>query len=184
MLHAFVAGDATDSHLPYDGLRFPFLTFEPCLPTSSPRAFNIASAQCVCNTPHPPARCARPALPQILHYQWFADFGNMDAAREAARMLTHGSAADHEQAIRYLLQVGGPSCGGLAWAWTCCRVGRVGVGQWAGCTIRYLLRVGGPLCGGNPGCVQVGGCAAPCASLGCPVLSCPVLSCLLKRGNF
>ncbi|KAL4449404.1 hypothetical protein ABPG77_007048 [Micractinium sp. CCAP 211/92] len=41
---------------------------------------------------------------EMLHYQWFADFGNVDAAREAARLLAHGSAADHEQAVKYLLQ--------------------------------------------------------------------------------
>ncbi|KAL4427757.1 hypothetical protein ABPG75_001846 [Micractinium tetrahymenae] len=41
---------------------------------------------------------------EMLHYQWFADFGNVEAAREAARLLAHGTAADHEQAFKYLLQ--------------------------------------------------------------------------------
>lgn len=45
----------------------------------------------------------------MLHYQWFADFGNVDAAREAARLLAHGTAADHEQAVKYLLQARPPS---------------------------------------------------------------------------
>lgn len=39
---------------------------------------------------------------QVLHYQWFADFGNVDAARAVAHMLTHGSLRDYEQAIYYL----------------------------------------------------------------------------------
>jgi TPR repeat protein len=43
---------------------------------------------------------------QVLHYQWFADFGNVDAARAVAHMLSHGAARDYEQAIRYLRQVG------------------------------------------------------------------------------
>ncbi len=39
---------------------------------------------------------------QVLHYQWFADFGNVDAARAVAHMLTHGSLRDYEQALYYL----------------------------------------------------------------------------------
>lgn len=38
----------------------------------------------------------------MLHYQWFADFGNVDAARAVAHMLTHGALRDYEQAIYYL----------------------------------------------------------------------------------
>ncbi len=43
----------------------------------------------------------------MLHYQWFADFGNVDAARAVAHMLTHGSLRDYDQAIYYLRCVPG-----------------------------------------------------------------------------
>ena len=43
----------------------------------------------------------------MLHYQWFADFGNADAARVVAHMLSHGAARDYEQAMRYLRQAAG-----------------------------------------------------------------------------
>ena len=46
--------------------------------------------------------CASGWVLQVLHYQWFADFGNVDAARAVAHMLTHGSLRDYEQAIYYL----------------------------------------------------------------------------------
>lgn len=46
-----------------------------------------------------------PIHAQSLHYQWFADFGNVDAAREAARLLAHGASRDYEAAARYLNQV-------------------------------------------------------------------------------
>lgn len=47
----------------------------------------------------------RPSTEQeVLHYQWFADFGNVDAARAVAHMLSHGAARDLDQAMRYLRQ--------------------------------------------------------------------------------
>ena len=54
-------------------------------------------------THHPPTHNGA----QVLHYQWFADFGNVDAARAVAHMLSHGAARDYEQAIRYLRQAAG-----------------------------------------------------------------------------
>lgn len=44
-------------------------------------------------------------LAQVLHYQWFADFGNADAARAVAHMLSHGVRRDHVAAVKYLRQV-------------------------------------------------------------------------------
>ncbi|KAI3429526.1 hypothetical protein D9Q98_005614 [Chlorella vulgaris] len=47
----------------------------------------------------------RPSSEQeVLHYQRFADFGNADAARAVAHMLSHGAARDYGQAVRYLQQ--------------------------------------------------------------------------------
>ncbi|GAB4822328.1 hypothetical protein N2152v2_009374 [Parachlorella kessleri] len=54
---------------------------------------------------------------EVLHYQWFADFGNIDAARAVAHMLTHGSLRDYEQAIYYLKKGAWPSNGQLQSAW-------------------------------------------------------------------
>ena len=58
--------------------------------------------------------CSMPACPCPLPApQWFADMGNADAAREAARLLAHGAPTggrNYEQAIRYLNQA---SRGGL-----------------------------------------------------------------------
>lgn len=38
---------------------------------------------------------------EVLHYQWFADFGNIDAARMVAHVLSHGDLRDADQAVRY-----------------------------------------------------------------------------------
>lgn len=38
---------------------------------------------------------------EVLHYQWFADFGNIDAARMVAHVLSHGAVRDADQAVRY-----------------------------------------------------------------------------------
>eukprot|EP00887_Chlorella_sp_A99_P003160 scaffold9.g3160.t1 len=40
---------------------------------------------------------ARPAG-AVLHYQWFADFGNVEAARMVAHMMSHGAQRDYEGA--------------------------------------------------------------------------------------
>ena len=56
-------------------------------------------------------RAALTSSPQpllTLSPQWFADLGNADAAREAARLLADAAPAggrNYEQAIRYLNQV-------------------------------------------------------------------------------
>ena len=64
---------------------------------------------------HKTAHVARPpsSEQEVLHYQWFADFGNVDAARAVAHMLSHGAGRDYERALRYMRQVGG----GVGWAW-------------------------------------------------------------------
>ena len=59
---------------------------------------HLASKHAGCLLTH----CGHWLLLQVLHYQWFADFGNVDAARAVAHMLTHGSLRDYEQAIYYL----------------------------------------------------------------------------------
>ena len=38
---------------------------------------------------------------EVLHYRWFADLGNSDAARALGQMLSHGALRDPEQALRY-----------------------------------------------------------------------------------
>jgi TPR repeat protein len=38
---------------------------------------------------------------EVLHYRWFADLGNSDAARALGQMLSHGPLRDPEQALRY-----------------------------------------------------------------------------------
>ena len=46
---------------------------------------------------------SRPSLEQeFLHYQWFADYGNADAARAVAHLLSHGAARDYAVAVQYL----------------------------------------------------------------------------------
>jgi hypothetical protein len=37
---------------------------------------------------------------QVLHYQWFADFGHTDAARAVGHLLSHGSLQNYEAATR------------------------------------------------------------------------------------
>ncbi|KAK9818102.1 hypothetical protein WJX72_007209 [[Myrmecia] bisecta] len=47
----------------------------------------------------------RPSREQeALHYQWFADLGNIDAQRMAGQIFSHGDMRDHEQALRYFRQ--------------------------------------------------------------------------------
>lgn len=66
---------------------------------------------------HRTAHRWRPSSEQeVLHYQWFADFGNVDAARAVAHMLSHGAQRDHDQALRYLRQVGGGQACAF-WPW-------------------------------------------------------------------
>ena len=38
---------------------------------------------------------------EVLHYQWFADLGNTDAARAVGQMLSGGELRDPGQALRY-----------------------------------------------------------------------------------
>ena len=38
---------------------------------------------------------------EVLHYQWFADMGNLDAQRQLARMFAHGEQADLPRSLRY-----------------------------------------------------------------------------------
>ena len=38
---------------------------------------------------------------EVLHYQWFADQGNLDAQRQLARMFAQGSQADLPRSLRY-----------------------------------------------------------------------------------
>ena len=38
---------------------------------------------------------------EMLHYQWFADMGNVDAQRAVGHMLTHGALQDPVRALRY-----------------------------------------------------------------------------------
>lgn len=38
---------------------------------------------------------------EMLHYQWFADMGNMDAARVVGKMLSSGGSHNSDQALRY-----------------------------------------------------------------------------------
>lgn len=38
---------------------------------------------------------------EVLHYQWFADLGNTDAARAVGQMLSSGAMRDPSQALRY-----------------------------------------------------------------------------------
>ena len=38
---------------------------------------------------------------EVLHYQWFADMGNLDAQRQLARMFAHGDQADLPRSLRY-----------------------------------------------------------------------------------
>ena len=44
---------------------------------------------------------------EFLHYQWFADFGNAEAARAVAHLLSHGEVRDFGAAVRYLEQAAG-----------------------------------------------------------------------------
>lgn len=48
------------------------------------------------------ARPKQTAEQEVLHYQWFADFGNLEAARTVAYLLSHGAMRDAGQAVRYL----------------------------------------------------------------------------------
>ena len=43
----------------------------------------------------------RSAEQEVLHYQWFADLGNTDAARAVGQMLSSGAIRDPAQALRY-----------------------------------------------------------------------------------
>ena len=38
---------------------------------------------------------------EVLHYQWFADMGNLDAQRQLARMFSQGAQADLPRSLRY-----------------------------------------------------------------------------------
>ena len=49
----------------------------------------------------PAAASRRSKEQEVLHYQWFADLGNTDAARAVGQMLSHGAQRDPEQALRY-----------------------------------------------------------------------------------
>lgn len=56
----------------------------------------------------------------VLHPQWFADLGNADAAREAARLLAEAAPAggrNYEQAIRYLNQARPCACLNMCVVW-------------------------------------------------------------------
>lgn len=115
-------------------LRTNAMTFQPFSP--APRLLSLV-ADAALDTLLCWAQHSREYLPlQMLHYQWFADFGNVDAAREAARLLAHGSAADHEQAVKYLLQASRPlpfdlSCMSRELGMLCSRRRPGGIGQQA-----------------------------------------------------
>ena len=38
---------------------------------------------------------------EVLHYQWFADMGNLDAQRQLARMFASGEEADLQRSLHY-----------------------------------------------------------------------------------
>ena len=50
------------------------------------------------------AASRRSSEQEVLHYQWFADLGNTDAARAVGQMLSSGSLRDPLQALRYFRQ--------------------------------------------------------------------------------
>ena len=50
------------------------------------------------------AASRRSSEQEVLHYQWFADLGNTDAARAVGQMLSSGSLRDPQQALRYFRQ--------------------------------------------------------------------------------
>ena len=38
---------------------------------------------------------------EMLHYQWFADLGSVEAQRAVGQILTHGPQRNPEQALKY-----------------------------------------------------------------------------------
>jgi TPR repeat protein len=51
---------------------------------------------------HKTIQSHRPSKEQdVLHYQWFADLGNVDAQRAVGHILSHGAVRDLDQALRY-----------------------------------------------------------------------------------
>ena len=67
-----------------------------------PAAPQIRSLRLSHKTAH--ARPKPTSEQEFLHYQWFADFGNADAARAVAHLLSHGEVRDYGGAVRYLQQ--------------------------------------------------------------------------------
>ena len=48
------------------------------------------------------ASMRRPSKEQeMLHYQWFADLGSVEAQRAVGHLFSHGSLRDPDQALRY-----------------------------------------------------------------------------------
>ena len=48
------------------------------------------------------ASMRRPSREQeVLHYQWFADLGSVEAQRAVGQIFSHGAMRNPEQAIRY-----------------------------------------------------------------------------------
>lgn len=44
----------------------------------------------------------RPSKEQeVLHYQWFADLGSVEAQRAVGHLFSHGALRNPEQALRY-----------------------------------------------------------------------------------
>lgn len=112
----------------------------------------------------------RPSSEQeVLHYQRFADFGNADAARAVAHMLSHGAARDYGQAVRYLQQV-------RATGWVLGRMG--GSALWGRCWLCVAGCMTGLVSCSSPATVVAATVPGWLASSPLPPVTLPVPVCL------
>ena len=57
------------------------------------------------------ASMRRPSREQeVLHYQWFADLGSVEAQRAVGQIFSHGALRNPEQALRYFRSGMKPLC--------------------------------------------------------------------------